>query len=117
MTKVLNQVKFIFNGGKILKKANALTNLRDKMVIYLYKDKNGNMILVNSIYIIRYHSCKNIFNSKFVKVNPFLKKNNFKLNLTRLGRLYNQHYRRSFSTLNLSSDRVLNKKCGELHLS
>jgi len=60
-------VKFISIGGKIAKKANALSNVWDNAVINFYNNKNGNMGLVK-----RRHYYKNIFNENIVKSRPYL---------------------------------------------
>jgi len=65
--KVTIQVKFISIGGKIAKKANALSNVWDNAVINLYNNKNGNMGSVK-----RRHYYKNIFNKNIVKGRPYL---------------------------------------------
>jgi len=65
--KVTIQVKFISIGGKIAKKAKALSNVWDNAVINLYNNKNGNMGLVK-----RRHYYKNIFNKNIVKGRPYL---------------------------------------------
>lgn len=106
--KVTIQVKFISIGGKIAKKANALSNVWDNAVINLYNNKNGNMGSVK-----RRHYYKNIFNKNIVKGRPYLWKNNNRLNLVMLDIRLNKVRRvRNFSTTSKSSDWVL-KQVGE----
>lgn len=73
---------FISIGGKIIKKANALSNFRDSVVIHGYNNKNENMSSVkyNKKYL-RCHYYKNIFTQNCIKINPHLKNNNNRLNL------------------------------------
>lgn len=104
INKVLYQVNYVSTGGRITNQANALSNFWDNKVKCFGDNKNGNMVSVKPSGI-RYHYLRN---PQIIRVNPYLKNNNNRLNL---GWFLKWPTRRSYSNIPIfatekSSDRV-----------